>query len=87
MLLDCGEGTYGQLYRRFCDQEADMSSFLTQLKCIFISHLHADHHLGLIRILVERSKVSHAMTLFPCSLLTQLDLLASQFADTQNHRP
>lgn len=43
-LLDCGEGTLGQLRRAFGpDQVADI---LRQLRCIVISHLHADHHLG-----------------------------------------
>jgi ribonuclease BN (tRNA processing enzyme) len=26
------------------------------LKCVFISHIHADHHLGLIRILLKRQE-------------------------------
>ncbi len=30
---------------------------LTHLKAVYVSHLHADHHLGLISIIQNRSKV------------------------------
>ncbi|EIW66065.1 hypothetical protein TREMEDRAFT_70321 [Tremella mesenterica DSM 1558] len=52
VLLDCGEGTLGQLRRRF----GDLSELWKDLKMIFISHLHADHHLGLQSILEDRFK-------------------------------
>lgn len=42
-LLDCGENTLGQLKRVFGD---DLPEVLRDLKAIWISHLHADHHLG-----------------------------------------
>lgn len=42
MLLDCGENTYGQLYRHYYDETPEM---LRRLKVVFVSHLHADHHL------------------------------------------
>lgn len=41
MLLDCGEGTYGQLYRHYGSK---LNDIFRHLKCIFISHMHADHH-------------------------------------------
>lgn len=43
-LLDCGENTLGQLRRMYGFQQAD--EILRDLKVIWISHLHADHHLG-----------------------------------------
>ncbi|KAF4990171.1 hypothetical protein FDECE_14471 [Fusarium decemcellulare] len=43
-LLDCGEGTLGQIRRLFGYEEAN--NILRDLRCIVISHLHADHHLG-----------------------------------------
>lgn len=52
ILLDCGEGTYGQLYRHYGDFFTNR--VLLQLKSVFISHIHADHHLGLIRIIQKR---------------------------------
>lgn len=30
---------------------------LRDLKCIFISHIHADHHIGLTQILAKRQEV------------------------------
>ncbi|TEA14204.1 Ribonuclease Z 1 [Colletotrichum sidae] len=48
-LLDCGENTLGQLRRAFNAQEVE--SILRDLRCVFISHMHADHHLGLVTLL------------------------------------
>lgn len=42
-LFDCGENTLGQLKRVFGDE---LPKVLRDLKVIWISHLHADHHLG-----------------------------------------
>jgi ribonuclease Z len=55
-LLDCGEGTLGQIVRFFGREGAD--EILKNLKLIYVSHLHADHHLGLINILNRRRKVT-----------------------------
>ncbi|XP_075112451.1 tRNAse Z TRZ4, mitochondrial isoform X3 [Nicotiana tabacum] len=52
ILLDCGEGTLGQLKRRFGIEGADEA--VKDLRCIWISHIHADHHTGLARILALR---------------------------------
>ncbi|KAK9682402.1 hypothetical protein RND81_10G071500 [Saponaria officinalis] len=52
MLFDCGEGTLGQLKRRFGVEGADDA--VRSLRCIWISHIHADHHTGLARILALR---------------------------------
>ncbi|KAK5989882.1 Ribonuclease Z 1 [Cladobotryum mycophilum] len=43
-LLDCGEGTLGQISRLFGEEEA--ADVLRNLRCIVISHAHADHHMG-----------------------------------------
>ncbi|KAH7252500.1 beta-lactamase-like protein [Fusarium tricinctum] len=43
-IFDVGEGTLGQIRRLFGDEET--GNILRDLKCIVISHLHADHHLG-----------------------------------------
>ncbi|CAI9773413.1 unnamed protein product [Fraxinus pennsylvanica] len=55
LLLDCGEGTLGQLIRRFGIEGADEA--VRCLRCIWISHIHADHHTGLARILALRMKL------------------------------
>ncbi|XP_060076666.1 zinc phosphodiesterase ELAC protein 2-like [Ylistrum balloti] len=51
ILLDCGEGTFMQMYHHF---GSETSKMLRKLKCIFISHLHADHIVGLASILKQR---------------------------------
>lgn len=43
-LLDCGENTLGQLSRVF--NPAELRDIIKDLRVIWISHLHADHHLG-----------------------------------------
>ena len=48
-LFDCGEGTLGQLRRVF--KPAALQDVLRNLNFIWISHLHADHHLGLLSVL------------------------------------
>ncbi|XP_047995037.1 ribonuclease Z, mitochondrial isoform X4 [Leguminivora glycinivorella] len=53
ILLDCGEGTFGQLVRFYGPRKVD--ELLRTLKAIYISHLHADHHIGLIGVLQARA--------------------------------
>lgn len=48
-LLDCGENTLGQLKRMFDHDE--LREILRDLRMIWISHLHADHHLGTVSII------------------------------------
>lgn len=48
-LFDCGEGTLGQLKRLYA--AAQLDEILFNLKGIWISHLHADHHLGTMSVL------------------------------------
>uniref|UniRef100_A0A6U2E235 ribonuclease Z n=1 Tax=Hemiselmis andersenii TaxID=464988 RepID=A0A6U2E235_HEMAN len=55
-MLDCGEGSLGQLSRRF-GREA-LEERLLGLKCVWISHMHADHHLGLLRVLSHRAQAA-----------------------------
>ena len=55
-LMDCGEGTFGQLIRMFGYRRA--LERLKQMQFIWISHRHADHMSGLIEILCQRPKDS-----------------------------
>jgi ribonuclease Z len=60
ILLDAGEGTWGQMARYFGTDRARDSNVwqaLRELKCIFVSHVHADHHSGLAKILAIRKQV------------------------------
>lgn len=48
-LIDCGENTLGQLKRMYTPLQ--LAEILRDLKLIWISHLHADHHLGLTSVI------------------------------------
>ena len=56
ILLDCGEGTLQQLYR--CFGHGFAKDILRKLNLIFISHMHTDHHMGVIGILNEVKKLT-----------------------------
>lgn len=51
VLFDAGENTIGQIHRTF--SETVRKQMFLDLKMIYLSHLHADHHLGIISILKE----------------------------------
>ena len=54
VMFDCGEGTLLQLYR--LHGISHTNHILKNLKAVYISHLHADHHLGLVNIILERER-------------------------------
>ncbi|KAL3237551.1 tRNase Z [Nakaseomyces bracarensis] len=51
VLLDAGENTIGMMRRMFSSIE--LEKIFNDLKLVYLSHLHADHHLGIISILRE----------------------------------
>ncbi|XP_062976510.1 zinc phosphodiesterase ELAC protein 2 [Elgaria multicarinata webbii] len=53
LLLDCGEGTFGQLCRHYGDE---IDKILCNIAAVFVSHIHADHHTGLLNILLQRRR-------------------------------
>jgi len=54
ILLDCGEGTFGQMVRLYgLDRTKQV---LRGLKAIYISHQHADHHIGMINVMLAREE-------------------------------
>eukprot|EP00047_Mylnosiga_fluctuans_P005608 m.241502 g.241502 ORF g.241502 m.241502 type:complete len:845 (-) comp13865_c0_seq1:226-2760(-) len=55
ILLDCGEGSYAEMLRHHGHDA--MPGVLANLKLAIISHMHADHHLGLIRVLLARRRL------------------------------
>ncbi|KAL3822251.1 hypothetical protein ACHAXA_005884 [Cyclostephanos tholiformis] len=79
LLLDVGEGTMGQLFRSWkstlpSDRIA-IDEFRSRVRCIkavWISHPHADHHLGLLRLLSERAAILND----PIVLMAPTDMFA-----------
>lgn len=51
IMLDAGENTLGTIHRMF--SQLAVKSIFQDLKMIYLSHLHADHHLGIISVLNE----------------------------------
>lgn len=66
ILLDAGEGSWGQLVRLFGAPNLEhtgqdvknVETFLRDLRCLFVSHIHGDHHMGVAKILAKRRQVS-----------------------------
>lgn len=71
IILDCGEDSYGQLYRYYGPNQIE--NVLRRLKLIYISHHHADHHIGLIKILEQRRRVTSEP--IPLLLPPNIDML------------
>ncbi|KAF2683738.1 hypothetical protein K458DRAFT_431946 [Lentithecium fluviatile CBS 122367] len=56
-LFDCGENTLGQLQRVFPPKE--LVEVIKHLRVLWISHLHADHHLGTTGVIKAWYKLVH----------------------------
>ncbi|KAK9477415.1 hypothetical protein V1514DRAFT_309289 [Lipomyces japonicus] len=54
VLLDCGENTHGSLLRMYGRKQAN--EILREIKIIYISHLHGDHHFGLLPFIEARHR-------------------------------
>lgn len=64
ILLDAGEGTYGQLCRKFGTK---VDQIMRDIRLIFLSHTHGDHHMGTAKLLAERKKLLVDRPLFVIS--------------------
>lgn len=57
MIIDCGEGTVGQLARSY-GSVTRAHEVIKEAAFVWISHMHADHHLGLLNVLAVRADIS-----------------------------
>ncbi|XP_042308509.1 zinc phosphodiesterase ELAC protein 2 [Sceloporus undulatus] len=82
LILDCGEGTFGQLCRHYGDE---IDKILCNIAAVFVSHIHADHHTGLLNILLQRHRAFMTLGQSPSPLLlvapTQLMTWLHQYND------
>lgn len=54
ILLDGGEGTFGMLLRNYGHNNSEqLKQILDEMCLIYLSHLHADHNLGIITVIRE----------------------------------
>jgi ribonuclease BN (tRNA processing enzyme) len=68
--LDCGVGSYPQIRSHY--GRAQAADVLRNMKTIWISHCHIDHIEGLVRMLLERRKVtSGELLLCACQVVTE----------------
>ncbi|XP_030751633.1 ribonuclease Z, mitochondrial isoform X3 [Sitophilus oryzae] len=76
VVLDCGEGTYGQILRFYGPNDSE--TVLSNIKAIYISHLHADHHIGLIGLLQGRRRALNKLNMVkdPVYLFAPKQILA-----------
>mmetsp|Transcript_29504 Transcript_29504/g.21956 ORF Transcript_29504/g.21956 Transcript_29504/m.21956 type:complete len:155 (+) Transcript_29504:78-542(+) len=54
--MDCAEGSYGQIYDHFQRKEL-VDEAIAKLRVVYITHLHGDHQLGVVKILIERDRL------------------------------
>ncbi|KAJ4420978.1 hypothetical protein N0V82_004020 [Gnomoniopsis sp. IMI 355080] len=86
-LFDAGESTLGQLRRMYGFAKTD--EILADLKAIWISHLHADHHLGTASIIKAWRDATASLSPNPPRLLVashvnMLDWLR-EYADVEDY--
>lgn len=59
-LLDCGENTLGQMKRTYPPEQ--FREVMQNLRMIWISHMHADHHLGAVAVIREWNEINYGST-------------------------
>lgn len=84
VLFDCGEGTLATMKRVFPPKE--FAQVLHNLGLIYISHLHADHHLGLVGLLKEYINLQESLppdSRKPVFIIAPFRLIASIYEYSQ----
>ena len=56
ILMDSAEGSYGQLWDHF-GSKARVDQVLLRTRVVFITHIHGDHQLGVLKIMFERDRL------------------------------
>ena len=80
-LFDCGEGTIGQIYRKFGTFAIQI---LRNITAIFITHLHADHHMGTLSFLLKEHACTKRVHIYGPDCLKQWFLISTACDGTLN---
>lgn len=70
ILLDCGEGTAGQIIRFYGKQSEHI---FRKIKAVFVSHMHGDHHVGFMELLRMREKAMIDHDLPPLLIMAPME--------------
>ena len=54
--MDCAEGSYTQIYDHFGSNDL-VDKVLLRTRFIFITHIHGDHQLGILKMMYERDQL------------------------------
>lgn len=54
--MDCGEGAYAQIYDHFGIKSV-VDEVVLKTRIVFITHIHGDHQLGILKLMSERDKL------------------------------
>lgn len=57
ILMDSAEGSYMQLIDHFGSNVEEVSNLLMKTRAVFITHIHGDHQLGVLKIISERDRL------------------------------
>ncbi len=60
LLMDSAEGTYGQLWDHF-GEKSKVDEVLFKTRVMFITHIHGDHQLGILKMIYERDSLLDMM--------------------------
>lgn len=80
-LLDCGENTLGQLRRAYGYEET--KKILAELRCVFISHMHADHHLGTMSVIDAWQKAAPSTSTLAISCTNYMRRFIEEYSQVQ----
>ncbi|PKS10291.1 hypothetical protein jhhlp_002042 [Lomentospora prolificans] len=80
-LLDCGENTLGQMRRAYGYEET--AQILSELRCIFISHMHADHHLGTMSVIAAWQKESQGKSVLSICCTDYMRRFIEEYSQVQ----
>lgn len=89
VLMDCAEGTYGQLVDYCGADQLKVDAVLRKTRVVNISHIHGDHNLGLPRFLLERDLAmrrtqpdqrSQVYVIVPLSMIEYVEYIKSRLA-------
>ncbi|CAI4217971.1 unnamed protein product [Parascedosporium putredinis] len=80
-LLDCGENTLGQLRRAYGYEET--AQIMAELRCIFISHMHADHHLGTMSVIEAWQKATQGKSVLSICCTDYMRRFIEEYSQVQ----